>query len=233
MADDMADCMADASNALGQLLFRDNYLEEVRAKAGGAPSASAGKPVDGKSVRNLWRMDLYDDYFLSMSREPFMVDLVSTLVHGEAVLMHAETFNKPARVGSAVPCHQDNGYFNLVPPDALTVWIALDAATVENGAIYYLPGSHHKLLGHKPSGVKGNSYGLADPPDPDPSREFCGTLAPGDALIHHCQTIHRSEPNQSDRPRAALLFVYQAAHVNEDEEGRRRYRAASAAVLDK
>ncbi len=188
---------------------------------------------DGKSVRNLWRMDLYDDYFLNMSREAFMIELVSTLIHGEATLMHAETFNKPAGVGSAVPCHQDNGYFNLAPPDVLTVWIALDAATVENGAMYYLPGSHHKLLPHKASGVKGNSLGLIDPPDPDPSREFCGTLEPGDALIHHCQLIHRSEPNRSNRPRAALLFVYQGAHTRVDEEGKRRYRKALAAVLKK
>ena len=188
---------------------------------------------DGRAIRNLWRLERHDDYFLQMSRETFMVDLVSVLVHGEPVLMHAETFNKPARVGSAVPCHQDNAYFNMVPPDILTVWIALDAATVENGEIYYITGSHHDLLPHKPSGVKGNSYGLADPPDPSTVREFCGTLDPGDALIHHCQTIHRSEPNRSDKSRSALLFVYRGAHTRVDEKGRDEYRKAMEMVSGK
>ena len=54
------------------------------------------------------------------------------MVHGEPVSMGVETFNKPAKVGSGVPPHQDNAYFCLTPPDALTIWIALDAATMES-----------------------------------------------------------------------------------------------------
>ena len=83
-----------------------------------------------------------------------LVDLVAPLVNGPLAVMAVESFNKPARVGSPVPPHQDNAYFCQEPADVLTVWIALDPATQENGAVEYFLGSHHELWPHKPSGSK-------------------------------------------------------------------------------
>src|SRR3954453_5863151 len=118
--------------------------------------------ADGKTFRNLWRMEQHDPFFASLPNCPDVLDLVKHLVHGEPVLVGVETFNKPARIGSGVPPHQDNAYFCQTPPDVLTVWIAIDAATMENGPIYYLKGSHRLgVLPHRPSGVAGNSMGLA------------------------------------------------------------------------
>ncbi len=83
----------------------------------------------------------------------------------EPVLMAVETFNKPARVGSGVPPHQDNAYFCQAPPDVLTIWIAIDAVTEANGPVFYLKGSHRDgTLPHRPSGVAGNSMGLVKCP---------------------------------------------------------------------
>ena len=145
-----------------------------------------------------------------------MLDLVGPLVNGEPVLLGVETFNKPALVGSAVPPHQDNAYFCQTPADVLTVWIALDPATVENGAVEYLLGSHHQLRPHRPSGVKGNSFGLADLPPAQEFAHFLGEIGPGDALIHHSQTIHFSKPNRSEQSRLSLILVYRGAHTVTD-----------------
>src|SRR4051812_9531743 len=186
---------------------------------------------DGKSVRNLWRMEQHDAFFKSFAERAEIRSLVARLVHGEPVLTGVETFNKPARVGSGVPPHQDNAYFCQSPPDALTIWIAIDAATPENGPIYYLKGSHTLgVLPHRPSGVAGNSMGLAEMPPRagDRSDEFCGTLEPGDAMIHHCQTIHWSGPNKTDRPRCGLLVVYRGAHTQADPKLKAGYDAARA-----
>jgi ectoine hydroxylase-related dioxygenase (phytanoyl-CoA dioxygenase family) len=181
---------------------------------------------DGKTVRNLWRMERHDEYFARLAARPDILELVSKLVHGEPVLLGVETFNKPAKTGSGVPAHQDNAYFCQSPPDTLTVWIAIDAATIENGAIYYVKGSQHELLPHAPSGVAGNSMGLVNPPAPDPKNEFVGTLAPGDALIHHGQTIHRSEPNTTEYSRCGLLLVFRGAHTEYDPKLKENYERA-------
>lgn len=185
---------------------------------------------DGVSLRNLWRMDQYDEFFNELGQEPEFLSLIAGLVHGEPVPMGVETFNKPARTGSAVPPHQDNAYFCQSPPDMLTLWIALDPATVENGAVYYIPGSQHELLPHCPSGVTGNSIGLTEPPVPGSVEEFCGTLEPGDALIHNCQVIHRSDPNYSEQSRCGLLMVYRGAHTVTDTSLKEDYEKARALV---
>jgi ectoine hydroxylase-related dioxygenase (phytanoyl-CoA dioxygenase family) len=200
------------------------YIHEVLPKL--EPSACT-READGVAIRNMWHLERYEPYFAQLAADPQIVGLVERLVRGKPILDGVETFNKPARVGSGVPPHQDNAYFCQTPPDMLTVWIAVDAATLENGPIYYIRGTH-KLgtLEHRPSGVKGNSMGLAAPFDN--SDPFVGTLEAGDALIHHSQTIHYSAPNRTDQPRCGLLIVYRGAHTQMDPVLRANYAKGGA-----
>lgn len=186
-------------------------------------------PDGSRRVRNLWRMESHSPYFKDLAHAPELLRLAGALVNGEAVVSAVELFAKPARVGSVVPHHQDNAYFNLVPPDCFTCWIALDASTPENGCMYYCRGSHVKPpLPHTASGVAGNSM-MADKV-PEKLEEVAGILAAGDAMLHHCLTLHRSEPNRSERARRGLLIVYRGAHCRLDPEGARAYSAVREAM---
>jgi phytanoyl-CoA hydroxylase len=202
-------------------------LEELASK----PADARTLEPDGVTVRNLWRLEIHHPALLPMVEKPALVELVAALVHGEPLLVGVETFNKPARVGSGVPYHQDNAYFCRTPPDMLTVWIAMDPVTLENGPVYYVRGSHRwGMLPTRPSGVKGNSIGLAEPPEMPLEEQFCGLLEPGDALVHHCQTIHHSAPNRSDHPRLGLLLVYRGRHAETDPELKAAYSSAVSAT---
>lgn len=184
------------------------YLREVVPTV---PESDRVFEKDGVSIRNLWRMNVHDGFFNDLGNRPDLLAMAARLANGPVELGAVEMFCKPALVGSAVPPHQDNAYFCRTPPDVFTLWIALDPVTLENGAVHYLAGSHGKMLPHIPSGVAGNSMGL-EGPLPGGYETFVGTLSPGDALCHHCQTIHYSEPNRSDRPRRGMLIVYMAKH---------------------
>ncbi|MFN7920241.1 MAG: phytanoyl-CoA dioxygenase family protein [Bryobacteraceae bacterium] len=209
----------------------DRYFREI------APGLPAGDivwekepmPDGSRRVRNLWRMEQYSPFFASLAQNPRLLALAGKLVNGDPVSMGVELFAKPARVGSAVPHHQDNAYFNLTPPDSFTCWIALDASTPENGCVHYTPGSHRwQPLPHKASGVQGNSM-MADHVPAD-LVEIPGPLSPGDAMLHHCLTVHRSEPNRSERPRRGLLIVFKGAHCQRDPEGWAKYSEVRSAV---
>lgn len=202
----------------------ERYTREVLP---GIPESDRVLEADGKAVRNLWRMEHHDAFFAEFARRPEIVATVSALLRSTPVLMGVETFNKPAKIGSGVPPHQDNAYFCQSPPEVLTVWIAVDPATAENGPIYYLQGSHKLgLRPHRPSGVAGNSMGLVEMPEVAEADKFCGTLASGDALIHHCETIHYSGRNQSDRPRCGFLLVFRSERAKPDPVRRAQYEAA-------
>jgi phytanoyl-CoA hydroxylase len=204
----------------------ERYIRDI------APKLEASEVTfesDGKTARNLWRMEKYDPFFAEIAQKPEITNLVRQLVHGEPVLLGVETFNKPARIGSGVPPHQDNAYFCQSPPDVLTIWIAMDAATEANGPVSYARGSHKLgLLAHKPSGVKGNSIGLAE--KFDHTNPFIGLLEPGDALIHNCQTIHYSGANKTDFSRCGFLLVYRGAHTQTDPALQVAYDKARASV---
>jgi ectoine hydroxylase-related dioxygenase (phytanoyl-CoA dioxygenase family) len=204
-------------------------IDQYSARIDTLPAGDYVLEADGKSVRNTWRMQQHDPFFAELGIQARFTRMIDPLVNGQAVLQGVETFCKPARVGSPVPYHQDNAYFCQTPPDMLTLWIAIDAATEDNGPVYYVRGSHrHGLRRHQPSGVSGNSMGVVDAPDVPLARQFCGTLQPGDALIHHCEAIHHSAANESDRARCGLLLVYRGAHTRTDPDLHRAYTAANA-----
>ena len=186
---------------------------------------------DEKTVRNLWRLEKYNSFFRQLGERADIQSLVAPLVHGEPLLAGVETFNKPARIGSGVPYHQDNAYFCQTPPDMLTVWIAIDEVTEANGPVFFVKGSHQDgMQPTKPSGVRGNSIGMAEPSAVPVHEQFCGLLAPGDATIHQCETIHHSAPNTTDHSRLGLLLVYRGSHTQTDPKLKAAYTAAVTAT---
>jgi phytanoyl-CoA hydroxylase len=198
----------------------------------------AAKPLDARTlekdeetVRNLWRLEQHNAFFRTLAEREDIRALIAPLVKGEPILCGVETFNKPALIGSGVPYHQDNAYFCQTPPDMLTVWIAIDAVTLENGPVYFIKGSHHAgMQPTRPSGVRGNSIGLAELPDTPLEDQFCGLLQPGDATIHHCETIHHSAPNTTAHSRLGLLLVYRAAHTQTAPHLKAAYTTAATAT---
>jgi phytanoyl-CoA hydroxylase len=203
----------------------------IRDELASKPKDTATMEADGRTVRNLWRLELYSTMLLSLAQRKDIYDIVAPLVRGEATLGGIETFNKPARIGSGVPYHQDNAYFCRTPPDMLTVWIAIDPVTEANGPVYFVKGSHKDgVLPTKPSGVRGNSIGMAEPSNVPLSEQYCGILAPGDATIHHCNTIHHSAPNTTEHSRLGLLFVFRGSHVQTDPVLKATYSVAAAAT---
>src|SRR5437870_4281685 len=75
------------------------------------PKDAATREADEKTVRNLWRIERHNPKLRALAEREDLRRLIGALVHGEPVLAAIETFNKPARIGSGVPYHQDNAYF--------------------------------------------------------------------------------------------------------------------------
>lgn len=202
----------------------DRYIREDLASK---PADSRTLEADEKTVRNLWRLEVHNGFFRDLAAREDLRSLMAPLVKGEPVLAGVETFNKPARIGSGVPPHQDNAYFCQTPPDMLTVWIAIDPVTEANGPVTYVKGSHRLgPLPTKPSGVRGNSIGLAEMPAVSEDDLLVALLEPGDATIHHCDTIHYSAPNTTDHPRLGFLLVFRGGHTQTDPNLKAAYSAA-------
>src|SRR5919199_546314 len=108
--------------------------------------------------------------------------------------------------------HQDQGVAlpEVDETEMLTVWIAITDATVENGCLCVVPGSHQRgLATHCPARPGSTRIGLHIP---DEIRGTSYTPVPiprGGALFLHRQTMHASLRNRSQGARWSFDLRYQ------------------------
>lgn len=160
-----------------------------------------------------------DPFSERLRRDPHWLALARDLL-GEEVHVHdPEWFDKPPGEAAPTPPHQDNYYFNLTPPNVLTIWRAPAAVDEENGCVRSLPGSHLKRVRlHGEASVLGFSQGITDYVPENHAREEPRRLPPGDTSVHHGLAVHRADPNRSaDRRRRAFALVAHGVGSRRDE----------------
>lgn len=141
---------------------------------------------------------------------PAFVMAASQLLGNRAVrFWHDQLFCKPARHGGVVAWHQDYSYWTrTVPMQHLTCWTGLDDASVDNGCLYYVPGSHRWGLLDKPE-LAGDMDGLLGYLSDEQRAAFQPVpieMKKGYATFHHPLMVHGSYENKSDRSRRAFVL---------------------------
>jgi hypothetical protein len=112
--------------------------------------------------------------------------------------------------------HQDNGYGELDPYNALTTLTALDDTDQGNGCLWLIPGSHkggQLRVRQTEAQKKSNSEIIVDA---DGMQAVPMEMQAGDALIFNCWMLHKSDGNFSkDRDRRILFLRYADADAVE------------------
>lgn len=149
--------------------------------------------------------------FLEMAAYRPLLDLLEQLIGPDLILWDCAVISKPPGAGKAIFWHQDSPYLTRIKPVATTTfWISLDGATLENGCMSYVPGSHTRgILRHekRPSELPGFEEKL-DESQVDLAAARPIELAPGQFCVFDCHTVHGSGANRSARPRTALLYRF-------------------------
>jgi ectoine hydroxylase-related dioxygenase (phytanoyl-CoA dioxygenase family) len=118
--------------------------------------------------------------------------------------------------------HQDNGYGELEPYNALTTLTALDDTDRGNGCLWLIPRSHkggQVRVEQTETQKKSNSEITVEADD---SLAVPIEMKAGDALIFSCWTLHKSDGNFSaDRDRRILFLRYADADAVEVYNDRR------------
>ena len=177
-------------------------------------SFARGDGEGGRVRLSLWNHP-GDTLYGMFARCESLVDSAEKLLGGEVYHYHSKMIMKDAKVGGAWTWHQDYGYWyqNAVLAPLLTsAFIAVDPATRENGCLQVVRGSHH--LGRIDHVLTGEQAGA----DQERVREVLKRMEllhvemePGDTLFFHCNLLHRSDQNHSDKPRWSMICCYNAA----------------------
>ncbi len=159
---------------------------------------------------------LFSDEILALV-EPFL---------GEDIALFSSHFlSKPGGTGKRVPWHEDSAYWRdwMEPMDVVTVWLAIDPSTRENGCMNVIPRTH------------GNGYSDYEPVDPtknvfnieivkpqrDDSKAVAIELEPNQASIHDCHLQHGSNANTSSMRRCGynMRYISTRTRINQDKIG--------------
>lgn len=136
-----------------------------------------------------------------------ILDVVQQLMSPAIMLFHDQALYKPPHTGGAVSWHQDNSYWHCRPANLVSCWLTLDDVDRENGAMQVIPGSHLRPVWHE----KEENVVLQEIKTGfDPADAMVVDLPAGGCMFHHCQTLHYTQPNETNRQRRALAIHFMA-----------------------
>ncbi|MCY4484205.1 MAG: phytanoyl-CoA dioxygenase family protein [Spirochaetaceae bacterium] len=165
------------------------------------------------ATRKLFNMAVYDDLLWRHATNPAVVDIVADLLGTDDIKMYGDQlFMKSPVTGSAQPWHQDSASWrDIYPMDLVTAWTAIDDATLNNGCLRFVPGTHRwgmlskERLDHFIDDLETERWPAVPVPVPAGSISF-----------HHSLTLHTSSKNTSPSRRRAYAIHYMRASSWQD-----------------
>ena len=155
----------------------------------------------------------YSEVFRDLAQHPNLIEVIQTLTESDDLLLFRSTLMfKPAFHGSSHGLHQDSAYWPMEPPNLVTVSIALNDATPENGCFKVIPKSH--LWGMQSWGhiAREQDAELTDREDVS-AQQIDVPLTAGSALFFHSLMVHGSGPNATPNSRNTALYAYFSPEV--------------------
>ena len=142
-----------------------------------------------------------------------VVDLIEPVVGPDIGLWSTHFIAKPPKVGKATPWHEDSSYWNgrvSTMAGIVTIWLALDRATKENGCMAVIPGTHDNGFSHyKPVDASQNIFSTEIVAEEiDESKAVYLELDPNHCSLHEGRIIHGAKANTSDSRRAGYTIRF-------------------------
>jgi ectoine hydroxylase-related dioxygenase (phytanoyl-CoA dioxygenase family) len=162
-----------------------------------------GKVFD--QIINLWQTDKNVKDLILDKR---IAEMATTLSGANGIRpWHDQAlFKKPWANPTA--WHLDTPFWSFDNREALSIWIALDDATLENGCLYFIPGSH-KETGFENIGIGKNMDGIFEYyPQFRNIQPVAAPLKAGSCSFHNGLCIHAAGPNMTAGYRRAMTCAF-------------------------
>lgn len=157
-----------------------------------------------KQVMNLWKDNpgvkklMLDERLGRMAAKLAGIDGIR-IFHDQALFKEAD--------GRPTVWHQDLSYWSFTHRAAISIWVALDDATAENGCLSYMPGSQNTERAASVDLAKDHDIRKQVPQ----LRSLPSVQIPvraGSAIWHNGLTYHSAGPNRTQHTRRAMTCAY-------------------------
>ncbi|MFJ1301620.1 phytanoyl-CoA dioxygenase family protein [Pseudomonadota bacterium AL_CKDN230030165-1A_HGKHYDSX7] len=208
------DLLAAAQHDLDHAVAPIEYEADLQYP--GAPTSRESE--GGLTVRRL--LDAYGrgPMFQAWATDPRIAALLREYYEGDTPVLstvhHNCVMTKHPAFGSLTGWHQDIRYWSFSDTDLVSCWLALGREVADNGALYFIPGSHRAAFG--PESFDENKFFRPDLPINQEwiARAVCPELSPGDVVFFHCRTLHAAQQNASSAVKLSLVHTYHPEHIH-------------------
>lgn len=190
-----------------------DVLDRLRRRGGtnGAWSTVdvAGVPTGQAELRHCHDLQLHSAAFSrALLDARFVGAMAQLLASPDVQLHHNKLFVKPPRQGAPFPMHQDWPFFPHEADSPMAAIVHLDDATVDNGCVHVVPGSHRSGRQHH---VGERDWYLSDNESWRLQSHPFEAHA-GDVLFFNYLSVHGSGPNRTSQERTTWLVQVRDAN---------------------
>ena len=147
-----------------------------------------------------------DPLFSDVSRDLRLKSICDEIGFQEPLLLQSMYIFKQPGIGGAVTPHQDATFLYTEPISVVGFWIALEDATLANGCLHVLPGTHD-LKSRYIRKTGGGTEFITDDATPWPEKGWVPVEVPrGTLVLFNGRLPHRSEANRSTQTRQAYTL---------------------------
>jgi phytanoyl-CoA hydroxylase len=133
--------------------------------------------------------------------------LIAQLEGLDAVRLYLDQALVKEPYGAPTQYHLDIPWWSFSSEHACTIWVALDDATIDNGCLWFLPGSHHRRLSTVTDlGPEHGALFAAHPEAAQPA--VPAPLPAGGCSFHNGHTIHGAGANMTPGQRRAMTIAF-------------------------
>uniref|UniRef100_A0A672NFG2 Phytanoyl-CoA dioxygenase domain-containing protein 1 n=2 Tax=Sinocyclocheilus grahami TaxID=75366 RepID=A0A672NFG2_SINGR len=149
--------------------------------------------------------------FKTLQFVSYLQNLVKKLGLIYPVILQSMYIFKVQFICPALTPHQDATFLSTQPLGrVMGVWLALEDAALENGCLWFIPGSHNNGITRRMVRTPKGTFPLTDfigrEKDYDDKLFVPAPVKKGGAVLIHGQVVHRSAANTSDASRHVYTF---------------------------
>lgn len=196
------DQMHEFGYAVFPNLFSGKVLQDLEAVLDEIYYATEG--AETREVLFKQKVAERSESLSAFARKPEFIEISTALLGPDIDLYFNQLVYKNPEGKTPFSWHQDDAYSPVVPSPYLTCWLAVSDATIENGCLSVLPGSHRQgLVPHFDS-----DFGLAGHRNDDPDQGIELPVSAGTLVTMWSTTLHKSGANLSQSVRKALVLQF-------------------------
>jgi phytanoyl-CoA hydroxylase len=163
----------------------------------------------------IWELAMLSDKTKSFASDERILNLIEDLVYPGIAIYSSKVVSKLPNSDTVCHWHQDDSYYIQAGESdvRMSIWVPLTDATLDNGCLWVVPGSHKQGL--QPYTRK--NYGTCrlalaeEQVDFDLSKALPLEIEQGNMILFSAKLWHGSKGNQTNQIRRAFIVSYQEA----------------------